>query len=375
MNYENNKQQLLNDENICKENKDLFKKYFEWQEYKLKRQNSLNKLDEGCLKTLQGYVGKLRNVNAWFHNKPLKEITKADIKRVYDGLEDGTIKTAKNKPFKDRQGYYSKVFKSKLFEMIGKADLCREVMEFTTKKKDDDVRFIKEDTFRKLVSIAIKPEHKLLLWLSFDVGENINTLLKLQKKHFTRQTNEQKEPEYVVNLPKDYLKRSRTARSELTNYVETTELLDILLPKIQDDERVFKFEYRMAKKLLDRAVKIVNARCIPKGQKVTWKDLRSSMACDLLSKGWHTDEINSRLGHVPSSSEIDKYVNFLAINKHEPKAKIFQHDVSKLRAELDEVKGREKLLLSRLESVHSALNELSVETIERLITERLKKRI
>lgn len=51
--------------------------------------------------------------------------------------------------------------------------------------------------------------------------------------------------------------------------------------------------YRMAKKIIECAVRITGARCLPGGQKVTLKDLRSSMACDLLRKGRTTDEVNS----------------------------------------------------------------------------------
>ena len=59
----------------------------------------------------------------------------------------------------------------------------------------------------------------------------------------------------------------------------------------------------MGAKVLERGGHITRATCIPGGQKVTLKDLRSSMACDLLSKGWTTDEANYRLGHKPSSRE------------------------------------------------------------------------
>jgi hypothetical protein len=67
------------------------------------------------------------------------------------------------------------------------------------------------------------------------------------------------------------------------------------------------------------------------------------MACDLLSKGWSTDEVNQRLGHKPSSREIDKYVNWLALDRRKPKRKLHQNQVATLTAELDARKSREKL--------------------------------
>ena len=75
------------------------------------------------------------------------------------------------------------------------------------------------------------------------------------------------------------------------------------------------------------------------------------MACDLLAKGWNTDEVNARLGHRPSSREIDRYVTFLAIDKQQPKKKILDHNFAKLQAELEESREREKLQARRIELI------------------------
>lgn len=344
--------ELLNDKSICSENKKLYKDFFKFEEYKLKRTNSLTKLDESTYKTLLGYLQKIKNINKWFRNKPLKDITKDEIKRVYDALEEGKIRNSRGEIFADRKGYYNKIFRSKLFQMINKADIAREVIEFYKPNEDNEVRFIKEDTFRLLVEVMINPKHKLLAWLAFDIGENINSLLKLKKSDCIRQISEStKEPEYRINLNHKILKRSRTARTEITNFRETVQFLDIITKDLQNNEQIFTIKYSMAKKFLDRAVTITGAKCIPKGQSVTWKDLRSSMACDLLLKEWTLEEINSRLGHRPSSREIDKYVTFLAIGKHKPKQKIHDNNISMLKFELDESKDREKLHTRRIENL------------------------
>ena len=102
-NYFIRKEEFLHDEEICKENRMLFKKFFEYEEYKLKRKNGLAELDEPSFKTLNCYIIKFGNVNKWFKNKPLKELTKADIKRVYDNLEEGVIKNRFGLPYKDRK--------------------------------------------------------------------------------------------------------------------------------------------------------------------------------------------------------------------------------------------------------------------------------
>jgi hypothetical protein len=332
------------------------------------------------------------DVNKWFKNKAWNQLTEKDIRKVYDDLEEGKIKNSKGQLFKDRQSYYNKIFKSKLFELAGKKELAKKVIEYT-KLEDSDVRFIEIETFRKIVDVILQPKQKLLAWLAFDIGENIDSLLKLQKRDFVRQINpDTKEAEYIVNLPKEKLKRSRTARSEITNFKETVELVDIVLSRkkkvikngeeiespLEDDDLVFPFGYRQAEKVLDRAVKITDARCIPKGQRVTWKDMRSSMACYLLKEGWTTDEVKARLGHKPSSKAIDRYVNYLAIGRHKQKVKLYKSNLHKIESELEESKNRETLLNRRLERLReeqsSAAEKIAkLEESDKIVAGKLDK--
>ena len=118
--YEGAKEKLLCNKDICTENRDLFREFFDFEEYKLKRMNRIARLDEACYKTLVTYVYRFKNANRWFKNKPWKELTKDDIKRVYDGLEDGLIKTRIGEPVKDTVSYYNKIFRSKPFKLAGK---------------------------------------------------------------------------------------------------------------------------------------------------------------------------------------------------------------------------------------------------------------
>jgi hypothetical protein len=174
-------------------------------------------------------------------------------------------------------------------------------------------------------------------------------MLKLRKCDCTRQLNEHtREYEYRINLRKETLKRSRRARSELTNYRETVEYLDLYLKTFGDEDVIFDFGASWAKKFLLRAVTKVGVRCLPAGTRPTLKDLRSSMACDLLSKGWSRDEVNARLGHAPSSKEIDDYINFLALDRNGPKQKVHEHQIGKLVHQVTEFQEQNKLLALRL---------------------------
>lgn len=339
--YRRARDRLVQNSDIHPVNRDLFHRFFEHEEYKLKRINGLSKLDGSTYLTLYAYTVRFGNVNRWFNNQPLTEITRDDIKRVYDGLEDGTILNAAGNPYKSREDYYRKVFKSKLFRMAGKDDLAREVIEYY-KPNLKEVRFITEERFRDLVAGVRKPLHQLLFWLCWDFGENINAQRQLLKSDFRRQINtDTNEPEYRVNFREAILKRSRRSRSEISNHPETVALLDKVLPEIANHQPIFTFTYSYARKLMRRAVVRSGVTCEPDGSPVTWKDLRSGMACDLLAKGWTRDEVNSRLGHRPSSTEIDCYINFLALDGRRPKHKVHQFETSRLQTELEATRQRE----------------------------------
>ena len=48
-----------------------------------------------------------------------------------------------------------------------------------------------EETFRRMVSVLSNPLHLLLFWLAWDIGENVDALLKLSMRDFVRQKNQQ----------------------------------------------------------------------------------------------------------------------------------------------------------------------------------------
>ena len=341
--YELAKKRLLTEPTICRENRDVFRRFFEHEEYKLQRQNDLRQLDESCYKTLYVYIYRFRKVNSWFGGKPWTELTREDIKAVYDGLEDGKILNQKGQPFRSTEHYYNKVLKSKPFELAGKAQLARDVIQFP-KRRRRSVRYVTSDGFRQLVSVLTKPQHLLLFWLAWDIGENIDALLQLQKKQFARSTDPHtKEPEYLVNLPEAKIKRSRQTRTEPTLYPETVRYCDMVLPQLADDDHVFAFGYRQALKLIHNAGWKSGVTCLPDGERIRWKDLRSGMACHLLSMGWQPHEVNIRLGHTPNSDRLNDYINYLAIDRHRPKRKLYQSQLQSLQEELRESRERERL--------------------------------
>lgn len=368
--YEKGKIKLLLDKSICKSNRDLFEEFFSWEEEKLKRINDLPEIDSSSYKTLYGYINRFRNVNKWFNNRPWKKLTLPEIKQVYKDLEDGKIKNRMGKRFEDRRSYYNKVFRSKPFKLAGKQEEVEQALEFFTDKRKKEVRFVNEVNFKKMTSVLSKPQHLALLWLAWDIGENINTLLKLTKRNFKKQYNRQtKEEEYLVYLSQDKLKRSRQSRSEPTLYQGTVRYIDMILQGIDDGDLIFPFGYRQALKIFDGVVKKSGAKCEPHDDKPSWKDLRSGMACHLFSQGWHSDDINLRLGHSISSRELDVYLNYMAQNRKRAKKIMYNNNLEDVKNDLEEARQREKLLANRLERQKKDVEDQGMKIL------RLEKKI
>lgn len=373
--YKQELKKLLTDKTINQPNRELWKQFFKEQEYKLKRQNSIAELDQGTLKTLKSYIYRFKNINKWFKNKPWTNLSKKDIKQVYDGLEDGKIKNYKGKPFKDKASYYNKIMKSRPFQMAGKDILAKEVIRYSG-KKDQEVRFFRFDVFENILSVVNKIEYKALLWLAWDIGENINSLLQLKKKDFKlNYDHERKEQEYIVNLHKDILKRTRQQRGEPTLYPETFRLLQKVLEKKEENDRVFPFEYNAVRMLLHRATKKTKAVCEPNGEAITWKDFRSSMACHLLMNHWNREELNARLGHKPSSTVIDRYINHLAIDRNKPKRRMYENNLQDLKTQVDALSRKDKAKSEELASTRAMFNLLVEELQKQKEFSELKEKI
>ena len=123
------------------------------------------------------------------------------------------------------------------------------------------------------------------------------------------------------------------------------------LNELHAENKLFKFGPKAADRFLERAIKKAGVRCLPGGQKVTWKDLRSSMACDLLKKGWSRDECNARLGHRPSSRIIDAYINYLSLDRRKPQKKVYESNLKKIEMDLEKQKETNKLQGLRIENI------------------------
>lgn len=92
-----------------------------------------------------------------------------------------------------------------------------------------------------------------------------------------------------------------------------------------------------------------------------WKDLRSGMACNLFSQGWHVEDINLRLGHSPQSNWLKSYINYLAINRKRAVKQHYQNNLTDIKEQFEEVKQRDKGKEVRIEELQKENKSLQAD--------------
>lgn len=265
-------------------------------------------------KTLNKELAYCKNILVWLNDIDIKKISKERIKKLYEGIETGKITGLNNKPIADstKEDYY-RMFKGGLFAFLGINKYAKEII-LRKFRDDQEVEFFRIETFIQIVKKAKLRSHKLLLWLMFDTGIEIGAILQLKKVHFTKSSNGDT---YIVHVPNSISKKVRSKRDIFVLHPETNELLEASLEEKQDNDFIFGFMVKNVERIVRDIVIKYGYKTEPGNKRITPKHFRSSCACYLLLRGWSTDKIKYRLGHKPSSSVIDRYVNYLAINQEE----------------------------------------------------------
>jgi len=99
------------------------------------------------------------------------------------------------------------------------------------------------------------------------------------------------------------------------------------------------------------------------------------MTCDLGKKGWVRDELNARLGHKPSSVEIDKYLNFIAYDRHKPKQKFDTNKFEKLQGDVEQKANELKLAQERIrmQKEESDKQQAELNALKKAVSKLLEK--
>lgn len=368
--YKKQKELLKKDTTILPENRKIILKFLEHAEDKLKRRKGRGRVEQiRYCKTLLKKIDLLKNTDRFF-KKHFKDITKKDIERVYNALEDGKIKSLKGAAYKfsSRNDFYKKVFKSDFFEFIGKKDLAKEVI--TRESSDEgEVKFFEFEDLQKMASLCKSLQRELFLYLLFDTSMRIGTLLNMRCSDFEKRHNlDTKRDYYLFHIRKEYTK-SKVDRTDALLIDRTNELLDIALQDKKPEELLFKWGYGNARKIIFDVTRRAKITTKPQGKPVSIHDFRKSGATYLLSRGFNIDYVKARLGHKPSSSVIDRYVNYLGLNANKTIKQSQDMDYNSLKAAYKEAIEQLKVL----DANQKAMAERLEESVIKVVLAELKK--
>ncbi|MBT6821693.1 site-specific integrase [archaeon] len=358
---------------IRKENKQLVLNYLEFKEQDLKDIYGTSKdAETRNAKTLYKYLTTyLANIIYWFNDVSLKDITQKDIESIYRKIENGTLKSISGKKLSDitLKDIYSRVLKSGFFDYIKKSDLARNVIKRKV-SPTHEVRFFDLDTLKEICNLANKKEHRLAYWLLYDLGLEISALLQLKKSNFElKYDKDLKTKYYMVHIAKDISKKGRRVRNNYVHFEETTNLLKVYLGTLKESDKLFNISPPALYRALQRSNKDGKFRVKPNGEKVTIKDFRSSCATYFLSQRWSTDEVKGRLGHSPSSSEINKYVNYLGLHQKKRRKEDVELNFKNMKSKYDESQETIRMMKADQDNIKNQMEELKKMVIKNAMNE------
>lgn len=376
---------------INPKNKALANKWIIKREEDLQNQNGYDKNAEiRYNKTMYKEISTfMPNVLLWFNHLNLEKLTAEELKEIYKKLEQGELETIKGNILKpvSRKDYYSKVFKGGFFKFIGKEDIAKKVIQrrFSLSK---EVKYLSYDNLKKILMYTKKVDHRLAFLLLFDTGVEITALLHLKKKNFQYEEDEKGDFDFKLNVGEEEVKKGRQARYMYLQLGETKKLLKEYLDTIKESDKLFNFKQAAlwkALKLVVRKYQIKTSGVVQ--DLVTIKDFRSGCASYMYGTlNWSVGDIKDRLGHSPSSTAIDVYINYLAKDKKQQVQKskkvnyelltkdykILTEKYDRLRQEFNTLKEENKETNERLDFVETVLKQLPTpEDLEVYLPEEL----
>lgn len=373
--YENRKQKILNSLEFNSINKKLFFEWLNKKEEKLKNQKGREETDKiRWSKTLNKYLDFFVGIDKWF-KKPFNELTEEDLIKVREDLEEGRITNKKGEKFSQstRLDYYNKVFKSNFFEFLGLKEIAKKIFVLE-REEDAEVKFFTKEDLDQMTKFSNNIRNKMFLYFLFDTGVRIGTALNIQIKDCEERHNiETKQDYFLIHINKEYTKSKIDSTISLL-LPETNELLSTYLKnKKKTKELLFQFSYSNARKLIERVSRVAKIKTKPENKEVSIHDFRKSCATYFLSKKYSIDFVRKRLGHKPSSTVIDKYVNYLGLNEEEAVTqsqemnygdllKKYKETTETVKALDQNLKGMEEKyrdLINKLKLVNPKLNELA----------------
>jgi integrase len=174
----------------------------------------------------------------------------------------------------------------------------------------------------------------------FSTGMRVGTLLNLKVKDCELKHNVKTNMDYyLIHIQADYTK-SQKNRTVPVVIPRANKLLKDYLTHLKPEDILFPYSHQGISKSLKQACMESKIRTKPTKKLVTPHVLRKSAAIYLLNKKYSIDQVKAMLGHKPSSTVIDRYVNYLGLG-FENEINLVQSDsYEKVKSELENVKSQ-----------------------------------
>lgn len=358
--YKNAREAFIADKTLPAHNRELALKWVEKKEKSLYdglnvEERKANELR--VIKTLTKYLFQSRNVCRWFPD--LRHVTEKELLKVKEDLFNGKLEGSQGRPITGAGDYVKKIFKGNesFFTFIGNADIANKVFSAKVRKPNDEVQYIEEVDLKKILLKVRGDANKTAIRTLFYSGLRAAEFLNLKKADFEEVREKGELKRYMVHVREETSKSKQDRTIPLTD-PQTVEDLSNMLESLTDGAYVFKNTYRRYAEVLHDAAEEARVYCRPKVNEQVLPHvhiLRKSTTIYWLNNGFNSDQIKAFMGHKPSSSVIDCYLNYKG-TKYTPQLdKIEAGHLQELKQELNE---KEAKLRAQQAQIDQSLEEM-----------------
>jgi len=339
-NYKRALKRLQNNEKLPLINRNLAIEWIKKKEKELsdgftKTQMITEKLRQ--TKTLLKYCYLMTNLCFWF-----KDFTKIDEKELIKFKEDfnlDKIKSLNGKTIKCKSDYFNKLIKSDFFRnFLGHELIVKKVFNGKIRKNTEEVEFITYDDFNILINHAYEPYHKATLYLLYSSGIRVGTLLNLKKSDFELKFNVKTKVHYYIIHIKSEITKSKENMSIPIVIPNANNFLTEYLKNLDENDYVINYSYSQIRNMIDEISIRANITTKPNNKRLHPHILRKSTPIYLLNNKYSVDQVKAMLGHKPSSTVIDRYVNYLGLQFEPEVTKVQTDTIITFQKELEETR-------------------------------------
>jgi uncharacterized protein YukE len=185
----------------------------------------------------------------------------------------------------------------------------------------------------------------------------IGTTLRIKVKDIEPRYKEQgKQLQYVIHIPKANTKSNAT-RAVIVMLPETILLMQAHLQGMKKEDYLFNFQYSNAIKIITHASKRAKVVVKPVDDTLETHDFRRSGTMYFLNRRFSHDWLKKRLGHKPSSTAIDKYINYASLDDEDPFEQQQEHSYQELVEKYDQSQETIKRFEANLASLQEEQKE------------------